>query len=115
MATVIGSLPRALNREKGNSRRWRRMPARQRKQDHPAIHMEVADQSSAGQVSACGSPLGSPAFAASSPGWHSHLAQLDRTKPTCVRAGENQRGPQQRAGALVLEVAVSELPPGVST
>ena len=80
-----------------------------------AIHMEVADRPSAGEVGACGSPSRSRAISASSLGWHGQLAQTYCMKPPHISAGEHKRGPQQRAGALVLDVAASELATGVST
>lgn len=96
---------------KGSSRRWRRMRARHRKQNHPTTDGGGRSILS-GRGWPCGSPSRSPAIAASSSGWNSHLAQLDRTKPTRIHAGEIKRGPQQRAGALVLDVAVSEVATG---
>lgn len=44
-----------------------------------------------------------------------HPSRIVRNRPTYIRAAEDQRGPQQRAGALVLDGAVSELATGVST
>ena len=103
-------------RAKGSSRRWWRMPARQRKRDHPGDSYGGGRSILSGRGCRLRQPVALACYRSLKLGLAQPLgSNRMRMKPPHISAGEYQRGPQQRAGALVLDVAASELATGVST
>ena len=88
------------------------MPVRQRKQDHPSDSYRGGRSILSGRAWRLRQPVALACYRSLKLGLAQPLGSTGSYETAHISAGEHKRGPQQRAGALVLDVAASELATG---